>query len=239
MNVEPFGTAAQKRQYVLRMFAGTAEHYDRMNRILSFGRDMAWRRELVERTGISDESVALDVAVGTGDVALLLHERVRAGRVVGLDLSRVMLARAASKLRRAGAQRVSLIQGDGLRLPFADNAFDAVTSAFALRNVVDVASLFAEMRRVLRPNGKMACLEISRPTLPVFRGLFHLYFNGVVPMLGRILARDGEAYAYLPESLNRFLTSEQVTGLLRDAGFRETGCEKLMLGTVAIYTGLK
>ena len=220
------------------MFAKTAGHYDRMNRILSFGRDMAWRRELVERTGTCDNSVVLDVAVGTGDVALLLRERVPAGRVVGLDLSRVMLGQAAAKLRPAG-ERVSLVQGDGLRLPFADNAFDAVTSAFALRNVVDVASLFAEMRRVLRPSGRLACLEISRPTLPVFRGLFHLYFNVMVPLLGRILTRNGEAYDYLPESLNRFLASEEVTSLLRAAGFREAGCEKLMLGTVAIYTGLK
>ena len=173
-----------------------------------------------------------------GYVAAVLRERVGTGRVVGLDLSRIMLGHAAAKLRPVG-ERVSLVQGDGLRLPFADNAFDAVTSAFALRNVIDVASLFAEMRRVLRPNGRLACLEISRPTLPVFRGLFHLYFNSMVPLLGRILAQDGEAYDYLPESLNRFLASEEVTGILRDAGFREAGCEKLMLGTVAIYTGLK
>ncbi len=239
MNVEPFDTAAQKRRYVLRMFAKTAEHYDRMNRILSFGRDMAWRSELVRQADVSSDSAVLDVAVGTGDVALLLSERVRTGKVVGLDLSRVMLAHAATKFRRAGAQQVSLVQGDGLRLPFADDTFDAATSAFALRNVTDIAGLFAEMRRVLRPDGRMACLEISRPALPLFSHLFRLYFNGIVPLLGRILARNGEAYAYLPDSLNRFPTVQQVTALLRNAGFRQIGRKRLMLGTVTIYTGLK
>ncbi len=221
------------------MFADTAEHYDRMNRVLSFGRDMAWRRELVERAGVSDNSTVLDVAVGTGDVALLLSERVRAGRVIGLDLSHAMLAHAADKLHRSGARQVSLIQGDGLRLPFADDAFDAVTSAFALRNVTDIEGLFAEMRRVLRPNGRLACLEISKPARPAFRRLFGLYFDGIVPVLGRTLTRNGDAYAYLPDSLNRFLTSEQVIGLLRAVGLREAGCKQLMLGTVTIYTGLK
>lgn len=239
MNIEPFETSAQKRQYVLRMFAATAGHYDRMNRVLSLGRDTAWRRELVEEAGVSDDSVVLDVAVGTGDVALLLAERVRVGRVIGLDFSHAMLAHAADKLRRAGARQISLIQGDGLRLPFADGAFDAVTSAFSLRNVTDVASLFAEMRRVLRPAGRMACLEISKPARPVVRRLFGLYFDGVVPVLGRILTRNGQAYAYLPDSLNRFLASEQVIALLRAVGFREADCKQLMLGTVTIYTGLK
>jgi demethylmenaquinone methyltransferase/2-methoxy-6-polyprenyl-1,4-benzoquinol methylase len=221
------------------MFSQMAGHYDRMNRILSAGRDMSWRRTLVERANLSPDARVLDVAAGTGDVTRLVAERVPTGNVVGLDLAWPMLSLAARKLSGPLMDRVALVQADGLRLPFADDVFDAVTSAFALRNAADVSALFAEMRRVLRPCGRVACLEICKPSAPVFRALFALYFNRIVPVLGRLLARNIEAYTYLPESLNRFMTSEQVVKTLQDIGFRWVGCQKLMLGAVAIYVGLK
>ena len=216
-----------------------AGHYDRMNRILSAGRDMSWRRTLAERANLSPDARVLDVAAGTGDVTRLLAERVAAGQVIGLDFSWPMLALAAHKLNSRFAERVALVQADGLTLPFADDTFDAVTSAFALRNAADVTRMFAEMRRVLRPCGRVACMEICKPSAPLFRPLFALYFNRIVPLLGRILARNVEAYTYLPDSLNRFMTSEQVVGTLQEVGFRWIGCQKLMMGTVAIYVGLK
>lgn len=236
----PFTTPDEKRRYVQAMFARLARHYDTMNRILSLGQDMAWRRILVERANVPAGGLVLDVAAGTGDVTRLLAERTSAQRVVGLDFSRPMLCIAQRKLGRLEATaRVRLVQGDGLRLPFPDDTFDSVTSAFALRNAVDVAALFAEMWRVLRPCGRVACMEICKPTAPVFRSLFGLYFNRIVPLLGRALVRDPEAYTYLPESLNRFMTTEQAMRTLEGAGFRSVACQKLMMGTIAIYVGLK
>ncbi|MGB9592890.1 MAG: class I SAM-dependent methyltransferase, partial [Anaerolineae bacterium] len=126
-----------------------------------------------------------------------------------------------------------------LTMPFPDGTFDSVTSAFALRNAVDVAALFREMWRVLRPCGRVACMEICKPTAPVFRSLFAVYFDRIIPLLGRLLVRDPEAYTYLPESLNRFMTSAEVLRTLEQAGFRSVACQKLMLSTVAIYVGVK
>lgn len=236
----PFGDPTAKRRYVQAMFGRMARYYDRMNRILSLGRDMAWRRILVERANVPDGGLVLDVAAGTGDVTCLLAERTPARLVVGLDFTRPMLHVAQRKLSRLpGVERVHLVQADGLRVPFADDTFDSVTSAFALRNAVDVAALFREMWRVLRPCGRVACMEICKPTAPVFRSLFAVYFNRIVPLLGRMLGRDPEAYMYLPESLNRFMTTDQVMRTLEGAGFRSVACRRLMMGTVAIYVGLK
>jgi demethylmenaquinone methyltransferase/2-methoxy-6-polyprenyl-1,4-benzoquinol methylase len=239
LKANSFATPEEKRQYVQVMFSQMADGYDRMNRILSAGRDMSWRRVLVERANLSSGARVLDVAAGTGDVTRLLADRAPEGKVIGLDFARPMLALAAEKLDSALAPRISLVQGDGQRLPFPDDSFDAVTSAFALRNAADVPALFAEMRRVLRPCGRVACMEICKPTAPVFRSVFALYFNRIVPLLGRILTRSPEAYTYLPESLNRFMPSAQVVQTLQEVGFRWVGCQKLMLGTVAIYVGLK
>lgn len=236
----PFETPDEKRRYVQAMFARMARYYDTMNRILSLGRDMAWRRTLAERANVPPDGLVLDVAAGTGDVTRTLAERTSARLVVGLDFSAPMLRVARWKLGHLpGMERVRLVQGDGLRLPFPDDTFDSVTSAFALRNAVDVAALFREMWRVLRPCGRVACMEICKPTAPVFRSLFGVYFNRIVPLLGRLLVRDAEAYAYLPESLNQFMTSAEVVRTLEQAGFHSVACQKLMLGTVAIYVGVK
>jgi demethylmenaquinone methyltransferase/2-methoxy-6-polyprenyl-1,4-benzoquinol methylase len=239
LKASSFANQEEKRRYVQAMFSQMAGHYDHMNRVLSAGRDMSWRRTLVERANLSLDARVLDVAAGTGDGSLLLAERVPEGKVIGLDFSRPMLAHAAFKLNSTTGKHVALVQADGLRLPFTDDTFDSVTSAFALRNATDVETLFAEMRRVLRPCGRVACMEICKPSAPGFRSLFALYFNRIVPLLGRVLVRNSEAYTYLPESLNRFMTSEQVIRTLQDVGFRWVGCQKLMLGTVAIYVGLK
>ena len=239
MKANSFAGPEEKRRYVQAMFSQMAGGYDRMNRILSAGRDMSWRRTLVERANLSPDARVLDVAAGTGDVTQLLAERTPAGKVIGLDFARPMLALAAAKMDGDSAARISLVQGDGLRLPFPNDTFDAATSAFALRNATDVPALFAEMLRVLRPCGRVACMEICKPTALVFRSLFALYFNRIVPLLGRVLTPNPEAYIYLPESLNRFMPSAQVVQALQEVGFRWVGCQKLMLGTVAIYVGLK
>lgn len=240
MNTTRFDTPEEKRRYVQAMFARMARYYDIMNRILSLGRDMAWRRTLVERANVPDGGLVLDVAAGTGDVTRTLAERTSARFVVGLDFSAPMLRVAQWKLGRLpGMERVCLVQGDGLRMPFPDDTFDSVTSAFALRNAVDVAALFREMWRVLRPCGRVACMEICKPTAPVFRSLFGLYFNRIVPLLGRLLVRDPEAYTYLPESLNQFMTTREVMRTLEQAGFHSVACQQLMMGTVAIYVGVK
>ncbi len=240
MNTIPFDNPEEKRRYVQAMFARLARHYDTMNRVLSLGQDMSWRRTLVDRANVPASGLVLDVAAGTGDVTHILVERTAARCVVGLDFSRPMLRIAQWKLGQPEVMgHVRLVQADGLRMPFPDAAFDSVTSAFALRNAVDVAALFREMWRVLRPCGRVACMEICKPTSPVFRPLFALYFNRIVPLLGRVLVRDPEAYTYLPESLNRFMTSAEVMRTLEQAGFHSVACQKLMMGTVAIYVGVK
>jgi demethylmenaquinone methyltransferase/2-methoxy-6-polyprenyl-1,4-benzoquinol methylase len=241
----------EKAAWVQAMFGRIAGHYDLMNGLMTFGRDQAWRRYTVSQLGLGSQQklglagegdagrrLVLDVATGTGDLALEVVRQVPGGRVVGVDFVPQMLAQAREKSRPV-AGRLSLTAGDALCLPFEDSVFDGVVTGFALRNVTDIGAAFGEMARVVRPGGRVACLEISRPRLPVFRRLFHWYFYRLVPLLGGWISGQRAAYTYLPHSLTGFASPDEIAGIMRGHGWQEVHYRRLMLGTVAVHVGTR
>jgi demethylmenaquinone methyltransferase/2-methoxy-6-polyprenyl-1,4-benzoquinol methylase len=230
--------AEHKAVYVRQMFGRIARRYDLMNRLMTLGRDRAWRRYTVEQAAVPATGRVLDIATGTGDLGLeALSQRPQA-RVVGLDFTPDMLELAQAKALAARAH-LGLVAGDALRLPFADGAFDAAVTGFALRNVTDIPGAFAEMARVVRVDGHVACLEIAKPGHPFFRRLFAFYFYRLVPLLGGWITGERSAYTYLPHSLTTFLTPDEIAAVMRRAGWRDVRYRRMMLGTVAVHTGIR
>jgi demethylmenaquinone methyltransferase/2-methoxy-6-polyprenyl-1,4-benzoquinol methylase len=193
-----------KAERVRRMFAAIHGHYDRINRLMTLGWDLAWRRAALREAALPPGGSLLDVA--------------------------------QERLARAGlGGRFALVQGDALALPFPDGAFDAVVSAFMMRNVADVPRAFEEQARVVRPGGRVVCLELAWPRAPFFRVLFALYFRHLIPWLGGLLSGHPEAYRYLPESVAAFFTREEMLAFMEGAGLARARCRTLAGGTVAIY----
>lgn len=226
----------EKRGYVRNMFSDIAPRYDLMNRLMTLGQDGTWRRTVVDLCALPPGGSLLDVATGTGDIGYEALRRDPRAQVVGLDLTRAMMMYGRGK--HAGLS-FPFLEGDALALPFADNAFDATTSGFMMRNVVDVRAAFTEQARVVRPGGRVVCLEITLPRTPVFGRLFHAYFFEVVPRIGRTISGHGEAYSYLPESALAFPRPPELKQIMESAGLRDVGYRLAMMGTVAIHWGTK
>ena len=212
---------------VRSMFDRIAPVYDLMNRVMTAGLDGRWRR-LTAEAAVHQGDRVLDAACGTGDLAIA-DLKAGAGRVTGLDFSDAMLARARRKAP------LEWIQGDLLALPFADATFDAATVGFGARNVADLQLALRELRRVLRPSGRLAILEITQPRGPL-KPFYSLWFDRVVPLLGKVLP-GGDAYTYLPASVKRFPTAEGLADLLREAGFTDVRFRLLAGSIVALHTG--
>lgn len=225
---------SDKAAYVSRMFASIAGRYDLMNRLMTAGRDRAWRAAAVAWLDPRPGQVVLDLGTGTGDFLPLLAGH--GCRSVGADFSLPMMQAGRAKLARASAP-VSLVAGDATRLPFADATFDGLVNGFLLRNVADLDAALAEMLRVLKPGGRVVCLEITWPRLPLFREGFGLYFGRLVPLVGRLISRDAAAYSYLPSSVAAFLSAPELAGRMRAAGFQEVAWRRLALGAVALHRG--
>jgi demethylmenaquinone methyltransferase/2-methoxy-6-polyprenyl-1,4-benzoquinol methylase len=225
------------------MFGRIVPRYDAMNRIMTGGRDVAWRN-LTVRSALAGyargAARVLDVATGTGDLALAFAD-AGAGVVVGLDLAAPMLTQAATKaVARGGhASGVVWVVGDAMRMPFADGGFDACTVSFGLRNMPDYAAALAEMARVLRPGGRFFCLELSPLRTPLIGPAFDLYFRRLVPLVGGALSGDFDAYRYLPTSVAAFPDAPALAALMQAAGFAEVSWRKLGAGTVALHSGVR
>ena len=220
---------------VREMFARIAKRYDLLNHLLSGNVDKRWRRIVAKRVReklSSSSSLILDVACGTGDLSLTLFENTGA-RVVGTDFCRPMLEIAAGKT----SDRIPLIEGDALDLPFRDGAFEVVTIAFGLRNLASVEGGLAELRRVLKPGGWVAVLEFSRPANAMMRPLFGLYFTRVLPLMGGLVSGSRMAYSYLPASVQKFPDQEQLSLLMQRAGFEQVQFENLTGGIAALHMG--
>ena len=232
------GAPPDKARYVQEMFTRIARRYDLMNSLMTFGRHQAWRRVAARMADSPPGGFALDVATGTGDLALALLMETPVRRVIGVDFSDGMLAVGREKLRlKDPAGRVSLVVADALRLPFPDKCFACVTSAFLLRNLADLAQGLAEMRRVTQSGGKVVALEITQPTLPGWIHLFGWYFHRFVPRLGALVSGNREAYTYLPRSVERFLPPAELSRLMERVGLRDVSYRRLGLGTVTIHCG--
>ncbi len=217
---------------VRSMFDRIAPVYDVMNRVMTAGLDVRWRRLAAESVVQAGDRV-LDAACGTGDLAIA-DLKAGAGKVTGLDFSANMLARARKKTMRR-QDVLEWVQGDMLALPFADATFDSATVGFGVRNVADLELALGELRRVLRPGGRLAILEITQPR-GVLRPFFSLWFDRVVPALGKVLP-GGSAYSYLPASVKRFPDAETLARLLRDGGFAEVEFRLLAGSIVALHRG--
>jgi demethylmenaquinone methyltransferase/2-methoxy-6-polyprenyl-1,4-benzoquinol methylase len=221
------------------MFDRIAGVYDRMNRAMTAGLDREWRERAADRAELEPGDDALDVCCGTGDLALELRRRVGPeGRVVGCDFSEAMLEIAREKAAALGLSDVEFAWADALDLPHEDASFDAVTVAFGVRNLADLQRGIAELARVLRPGGRLVILEITRPQRPPL-SLFHaLWFDHVVPLLGR-LAGDTAAYSYLPQSVRSFPPPEDLAELMHVAGLERIRWTLLAGGIIAIHSGVK
>ncbi len=229
-------SVADKPARVRNMFGRIVRHYDLMNTLMTGGLDRSWRRIAVEMCE-PDGTLTLDVATGTAELALEMA-RQKARRVVGLDFCGPMLDEAARKT--AGmAETVQLTAGDAQSLPFADGTFDRVINGFLLRNVADLPLTLREMARVLKPGGRLVCLEITHPPSRLFSPLFRVFFYGIVPRLGAIVAREPGAYSYLPNSLTHFPAAPQLAKMLKDSGFARVRYRYLGFGTVAVHVADK
>jgi demethylmenaquinone methyltransferase/2-methoxy-6-polyprenyl-1,4-benzoquinol methylase len=234
-------TAAEKEHAsrVRAMFASISVRYDLLNHLLSGNMDKRWRRKVaVElREGLPRGAQVLDVACGTGDLAVTLFELLDA-RVVGTDFCRPMLEIATVKAGRLNAP-IPFVEADALALPFGDGSFDAVTIAFGLRNLANVEGGLRELSRVLKPGGQAAILEFSSPQLPGFRAGFKLYFTKLLPLVGGLVSGSRSAYEYLPDSVSRFPDQERLASMMGQAGFDSVRYLNLTGGVAALHLGTR
>jgi len=237
----PFGDiGADKPGYVRAMFTAIAGRYDFVNSVLSFGLDTGWRRFAASQAVMGPDGLALDVAAGTGELALHLARKDGRVTVVALDFCPDMLSRAGAKpTARDGGGRIEFVLGDVLRLPFADGIFDCVTIGFGLRNVADVHAAFREMSRVTRVGGSVVSLELTQPASPFARALHALWLSRVLPHLGRLISGSREAYEYLPHSIREFPSPEKVKSIMETVGLGDVKVHRLSGGIATVHVGAK
>jgi demethylmenaquinone methyltransferase/2-methoxy-6-polyprenyl-1,4-benzoquinol methylase len=219
------------------MFDAIAGRYDLLNHVLSAGVDRYWRRRAIGSLRLTGSEVVLDVCTGTADVAMSAL-RGGARRVVGVDFAHEMLRIGTRKLKQSGLERaLPLVRGDAMSLPLAARSVDACTIAFGIRNVFQPALALQDIRRVLRPGGRLAILEFAMPTLPGVRQLYRWYFTHALPRIGGLVSRHGDAYTYLPASVGEFARPDEFRRLLQEAGFVEVRAVPLTFGIVYLYMG--
>jgi demethylmenaquinone methyltransferase/2-methoxy-6-polyprenyl-1,4-benzoquinol methylase len=236
-----FNEAGGKPVYVRRMFGRIARVYDVMNRLMTLGLDQRWRAFAARQIRLGPGQTALDVGTGTGDLAIAIA-RVSAAesQVVGVDFTPEMLAVARKKLPALRLEgRVEFVQGDGEHLAFPADSFDACSSAWVVRNMSDLRQGFAEMLRVVKPGGKVVCLEMSHPRNRLFAAAFHLYFDRLVPLLGKLVGRSFEAYSYLPTSVTSFPDAPELKRIMESVGWADVRYYYRVGGVVAIHVGTR
>ncbi|NPA36778.1 MAG: bifunctional demethylmenaquinone methyltransferase/2-methoxy-6-polyprenyl-1,4-benzoquinol methylase UbiE [Chlorobi bacterium] len=240
MTVKPYKKAdSSKKQQVADMFNNIAGKYDFLNHFLSMGIDKLWRKRTINMLKHLDSPYVLDVATGTGDLALMAHKRL-GSKVTGVDISTGMLKVAEKKIKEKGVQDfVNVVEGDSENLPFDDDTFDAITVAFGVRNYENLHKGLSEMRRVLKPGGRMVILEFSRPSAFPFRQMYFFYFQRMLPFFGGLISKDKAAYEYLPESVLNFPDGENFDAELVKAGMKPVIRKKQTFGIATIYVAEK
>ncbi len=237
------GAPAREPERIRSMFGRIARRYDLMNRLMTAGLDGRWRSLAAAEACLAPGDSALDVCCGTGDMAFALARRYPGASVTGLDFAEPMLERARAKAakmvgRGGNAAAPTFIAGDLLSLPFPDDRFAAVTVAFGVRNVSDLPGAFSEMVRVTRPGGRVVCLEITTPPPGPGRRFHALWFDRMVPALGRLVAGEGSAYSYLPASVRSFPEAGALAAGMTTAGLRQVRFRRFGLGIVAVHCGV-
>ncbi|MCC5915911.1 MAG: bifunctional demethylmenaquinone methyltransferase/2-methoxy-6-polyprenyl-1,4-benzoquinol methylase UbiE [Cryomorphaceae bacterium] len=228
-----------KKEQVANMFDNIAHSYDRLNHILSLGIDKGWRRKLLKMAQKGKSEKILDVATGTGDLAIALS-KLNPKKIIGVDISNGMLEIGRKKVaKRVLEKQIELIYGDSENLPFEDNSFDLVTVAFGVRNFENLEKGMREMLRVLKPGGQILVLEFSQPETFPFAHIYKFYFKYILPGVGRLLSKDASAYTYLPASVEAFPYGKNFTDVMDKCGYKNNAIKKLTLGVASIYKGVK
>ena len=236
MTTPPASGAMKPETAITEMFDRITPSYDLMNRIMTFGQDVGWRKKAVRAARGAGSEHALDVGTGTGDLAIALADGGYR-HVTGLDFSTAMIAAAEEK--KHARSDLTFVVGDAMALPFLDGQFDAVTVSFGLRNMRDYAAAITEMVRVIKPGGRWICLELTPYRTPVLAPIFNWYFRAIVPRIGGWLSGDAEAYRYLPSSVAAFPDARTLIDLMAKAGLQANEYELLGFGTVALHVGIK
>lgn len=222
------------------MFDNIAPAYDFMNRAMTLGVDKRWRKTMVNALARHGAEDILDVATGTGDVAIQIASTLAGSKLTGIDLSEKMIEVGRKKISEAQlSDRITLMQGDCLELPMPDNSFDAVTVAYGVRNFSNLSKGYREMARVLRPGGMLAVLELSTPRSPVVRPLYNIYTRCIIPAVGRMVSKDSDAYTYLPKSIEAVPQGERMLDLMRQAGLEQAAYRSFTFGVCTLYTAVK
>lgn len=227
-----------KEERVHSVFEKIYKNYDKMNSVISFQRHIAWRRETMKRMNVKQGSIALDVCCGTADWTIAMADAVGGrGRAIGLDFSNNMLKIGREKIK--DYSNIELIHGNAMELPFEDNTFDYVTIGFGLRNVPDYMTVLKEMHRVVKPGGKVVCLETSQPTMIGFKQLYYGYFRFVMPVFGKLFAKSYNEYSWLQESARDFPGMRELAQMFRDAGFKDVEVKPFTGDVAAMHLGCK
>jgi len=223
------------------MFDAIAGHYDSLNKFLSVGFDRRWRRRMVRSLGLNETQTVLDLCTGTADVAIALCQaEPSCRRVIGVDFSTEMLRHGQNKLNtQALISKVHLLRADGTAIPMPSGSADAATIAFGIRNIQNPVDALLEIRRVVRPGGRLVILEFGMPSLPGIRAVYRWYFRKVLPWVGRLASGHNSAYSYLPRSVGEFPSGSAFCQMMQEAGFIETRAHMLQFGIVYLYEGVR
>ena len=245
-SIKPYNEEEAKGKQVGEMFDAIAPAYDFMNTMMTGGLHIRWRNKALRmaaaRLPEGDPRKVLDVACGTGDVSFRLHELFPKAEITGLDLSPGMLAIALRKLAGMpddARRQISFMEGDSLKMPFADGTFDMVTVAYGVRNFERLEDGYREMRRVLKPGGVLCVIELSEPANPLIKAGYRLYSRHVIPLVGRMVSKDTRAYSYLPESIAACPQRAEMTAMMERAGVKDAAYKSLTMGVITIYIATK
>lgn len=237
--IKPYSEEGSKREQVEQMFDNIAHSYDTLNHTLSLGIDKLWRRRAIGAVPTS-ASLILDVATGTGDLALLASRKIPSARIIGADISQEMMDIGQKKVAASGlSDRIAFQYEDCAALSFPDDTFDAVVSAFALRNFADLSRCLSEMHRVLKPGGTLSIIDLCTPSGFPMKQLFSLYKHLIMPTMGRLISHDDLAYTYLPATMDAIPQAEDMTAIIRQAGFAAPRYKRLPFGMCIHYTATK
>lgn len=229
-----------KKQQVAGMFDDISGKYDFLNRFLSAGTDLGWRKKAIAQLNILKPKIMLDVATGTADVAIMAYNMLKPDKITGIDISDGMLEVGRKKINKLDLQgNIELLNGDSEAISFNDNTFDAITVAFGVRNFQHLETGLEEMKRVLKPGGKLVVLEFSKPRMPFVRSLYDFYMKMVTPRMGKLFSRNRDAYKYLDESIRKFPEGKQFVAILDKLEYKSTYFKSLSLGICSIYCGTK
>ena len=232
--------AGEKAAQVEQMFDNIAPTYDKLNHRLSWDIDKGWRNKAIRQLEPHKPQTLLDIATGTGDFAILAAEMLKPRHLVGADISEGMMEIGRQKVQAKGLQDIiSFEKEDCLALSYADDSFDAVTAAFGIRNFADLDQGLREMCRVLKPGGHLSIVELTSPVSTPMKQLFHVYAHTVLPVYGRLISKDTSAYTYLTKTIEAFPQGEQMTDILKKAGFREAAFKRLTFGICTMYFATK